>query len=376
MIIEFAMPLFGGWDGARDRVLGMSWDADVRADALRSLELFRDHLGPDWPGWGSGWPLASQFFTRYQGQAPEGVRVYRMANHFAEDPGFSDWMVHAASADSKHHSAALFELEIADSLRRAGHRTRFLAPGTTAAAKGVHPTPDLTTVPATREVLVECTRGQAGEPLRQAHFVVDAIREFRGDGPFARSAHVHFGDHVPAQAASARFDEIRAAMATSCRTGERVELEGIGVISAMPDAPTSETNGGLLVGNSERDVIQLLRSVRNKIAGGQLRTGASVIVVHAHHLWGLQPDQFEGIATWVREKIEAALQRAPHVGGVFVFEKWMSASPREFLHDVLDGRLTHTNGISRAILAVPNPNARVPLEDDELITLANAFAPF
>lgn len=375
MIIELMKPLFGGWDRARDCVLQMSWEPNVRADALQSLEFFRERLGADWAGWGAGWPLASLFFAQYQGQVPEGVRVYRMATHFAEDPGFSDWMVHAGSADPKHHSAALFELQIADSLRRAGPRTRFLAPGTSASDKGLHPTPDLVTVPATRDVLVECTRGQAGEPLQHAHLVVDAIHKFRGGGPFARSAYVHFGDHVSAKAASVRLDEILAAMATSCRTGDSVVLEGIGVISAMADAPMSATNGGLLVGNSQRDVIQVLRSVRNKIAGGQLRAGASV-VVHPHHLWGLQQNQFEGLAAWVREEIEKILQSAPHVAGVFVFEKWMSASCRELLHDVIDGRLTHADGISRALLAVRNPNAQVPLEDLELNVLASAFASF
>jgi hypothetical protein len=237
------------------------------------------------------------------------------------------------------------------------------------------PTPDLVTVPAGRQLFVECTAVNDSADDEKAYDVFAAIIRERFDARAARGTVVSFADDVDAADAHRRLPEILRAMADVCETGSELDLAGLAVIRPLEEVDgDSVIRGQLRVGDSYRTIDRLLRRVRRKAGHGQLRRmGPSIVAVRSRALWSQHTDQFEALSRLLREEITQALVDADHVGGVLLVEEWfvdhghVAASG-----DLAVGRLEVRGGTARATLLALNPSAAVPLSDAELRFLRGA----
>lgn len=355
------------WARARQRCAEMvDWDPEFRAEALAALDFFKSHFEKrkPWSGWETSTQFATTFFTRFQDGPPEGVRLFRLAQGLAGDPGLR-WAIQGlGSADWVHYWAAHFELQLAHRMKAECDSVSFVQP------RGDAPAPDLRATPAGRELFVECTAVNDSDNEEKANQVFDAIVLAWFPGPAARGAEVCFAQGVHAADAHRRLPEILRAMEHACETGDEFELYDLASIRALTDSRLSPSTlrGSLAVGDSCHSIDRLLRSIRRKAAHGQLPTTApGVLAVRTRSLWGQHMDQFDPLARVLRAEVTQALTSATGVGAVLLVEESevgvVDVPP---LGDPRVGCLEIRKGIMRVSLLIPNPNADVPLSDAEL----------
>lgn len=366
-MIEMTRSYTAGWEAARTDCRRM-WGEGMCEEAL---DFFEKHL-PEWHGWRERRPLADAFFGRLQGGAPEAVRLHRLATPFETDPGFGSIVTRLGASSFDDHLSVVHELEVASALSSAGMVTRFMenrAPGAT-----LDRCPDLTTKVRDREIFVECFAQRQSESELHASAIFHRIRSFRAPDSGVQ-VEIEFEDGIHVKVAYDRQTELLAAMDEASLTGRLVVVQGLARVSPLPGAPfPAIPNFRLITGNTRDDLSRLQRSLRNKGKRRQLSSScAGIVAFRTHHLWIGKQAQFSQVCDWVREKVRGTLRRYPEIGSVVLLEKWMNSDRTDVSGSAAEGRLTYRGGFARALLAVRNDCATVPVTPPEIERIAEAL---
>lgn len=363
------------WSDARRRFEDISSDAvGGEARQLReALDWFEEHLGSEWAGWRDRHPLAAQFSLTIGDGQVEAVRLFLLARELQKDPLLPEVVARLGEDNWRAHYTATFELEVAAGLRRKGCAVAFVAK-----KRGLEASPDLSVRVADRDVAIECTAVVQSEKEGHADAVMHSLFLLpQRCTALQRSVSVEFARGADAQDAFVRLSALEAAVLQASVEAHPVTIPGLATMTPAGDPqphPSVVVNGGLAVGTWDQPFVQLARSIRRKVKGGQLSTAKPSVLCLRCRTFSLQMSRAP--ETWLRAVGAAVLDALEEtdagISAVLVYERWRG-DPADLV-DVKTRELAILCGpqvasTSRFLVLVQNPRAVHELTAEETAQL-------
>jgi hypothetical protein len=276
--------------------------------------------------------------------------------------------------------AGVMMFDLASGFRRSGREVEFLQParsGTTESGGRHRPrVADLRVKLLERRIDIECNAKQPSEEERTADQLFWGLAEWHWQ-LLRASGRVHRLTIQPVETRPSRFSaelgRIKEAALDLMKAGSTgtVSLPGLCQVAYAADIsplPSPLLNGLVYdtfynLGDS-READRLVHALKK---GDQLSASApGVLVVRGRGLFW-HPIHRAGIPS-VADRLKEAVSKHPKIGGVIVYETWIDAEESGSTFSCTsDHRSFVTQGLrARAAVYVQNPNARLPLEDEEV----------
>jgi hypothetical protein len=186
---------------------------------------------------------------------------------------------------------------------------------------------------------------------------------------------VRFDARATADEARGRLKEILDAVEMTALDACERKIAGVCNILQCSSMPVDLIiDGGLVVGSSDKPLIQIGRALRNKIKRRQLASvGPALVVVRVSHMAILRRDDIASIVDSVaQELVQEIACRAVEISAVLVLEEWRDNfnSVQEFFGRNYRAVLNKDeDGSTRLVILVVNPIAKLPLTETELACL-------
>jgi hypothetical protein len=343
---------------------------------IEAIDWFEARTGVDWPGWRDRHPLAAQFSLSTGDGPREAVRLFLLAREFNDDPALPDVVAQLSANTWRAHYTATFELEVAAAMKRRNFDVTLVP-----RQPGGDPTPDLRVQLAQRWIDIECTALVQSQKEGTADGVIDALFLYPSrNRALQRSVHLRFHGGADADDALERISELEKGIVLAALENRSVDVAGLANIEPFGELvayPAVMVHGALAVGTWDQPFVQLGRSVRKKLTGGQLSPRKPSVIFIRTRSFSLQMSRDpEG---WLRE-IASTVENEIHqadatVSAVFVYERWRG-HPERPMHvrepglAIISGN--EVRGTHRLAVLVHNAATSHPLsveETEQLLSL-------
>ncbi|HKY38429.1 MAG TPA: hypothetical protein VJN18_20945 [Polyangiaceae bacterium] len=320
--------------------------------------------------------MAAQFSLSTGDGPREAVRLFLLAREFDDDPALPDIVAQLSENTWRAHYTATFELEVAAAMKR-----RNFGVAVVARQRGGDPTPDLRVQLAQRWIDIECTALVQSQKEGTAEDVVETLFLYPSrDKSLQRSVHLRFCAGADADDALEAMSELEKGIVLAASENRWVDVAGLANIEPFGEPvayPAVMVHGALAVGTWDQPFVQLGRSLRKKLTGGQLSPQKPSVIFIRTRSFSLQMSRDP--EAWLREiacTVENEIQQAgATVSAVFVYERWRG-HPEQPLHvrepglAILSG--AEVRGTHRLAVLVHNAAASHPLsveETEQLLSL-------